>query len=56
MTAERSVTVDQSSPNRGRFDPGRAGKYNSVDTEPRTPISPEDIEATRAELAEFAAE
>ena len=53
MTAERTVTVDQSDPNRGRFDPSRVGKLNPADTEPRPPISPEDIEATRAELAEL---
>ena len=53
MTVERTVTVDQSDPNRGRYDPSRVGKPNPADTEPRPPISAEDIEATRAELAEL---
>ena len=53
MTNERTVTVDQSDPNRGRFDPSRVGKPNPADTEPRPPIPPEDIKATRAELAEL---
>ena len=53
MIVERTVTVDQSDPNRGRFDPSRMGKPNPADTEPRPPISAEDIEATRAELAEL---
>ena len=53
MTAKRTVTVDQSDPSRGRHDPSRAGKPNLADTEPRPPISAEDIEATRAELAEL---
>ena len=53
VEAERTVVVDQSDPNRGRYDPSRAGKPNPADTEPRPPVSPEDIEATRAELAEL---
>ena len=53
VEAERTVVVDQSDPNRGRYDPSRVGKPNPADTEPRPPISPEDIEATRAELAEL---
>ena len=53
MTVERTVTVDQSDPNRGLFDPARVGKPNPADTEPRSPVSPEDIETTRAELAEL---
>ena len=53
VETERTVVVDQSDPNRGRYDPSRVGKYNPADTEPRPPISPEDIEATRAELAEL---
>jgi len=51
--AERIVIVDQSDPNRGRYDPSRVGKPNPADTEPRPPVSAEDIEATRAELAEL---
>lgn len=50
---ERTVVVDQSDPNRGRYDPSRVGKPNPADTEPRPPVSAEDIEATRAELAEL---
>ena len=47
------MTVDQSDPNRGRFDPSRVGKPNLADTEPRPATSPEVAEATRAELAEL---
>ena len=50
---ERIVVVDQSDPNRGQFDPTRFGKFNPDDTEPHPEISPEDIAATRAELAEL---
>ena len=50
---ERTVVVDQSDPNRGRYDPSRVGRPNPADTEPRPPVSAEDIEATRAELAEL---
>jgi len=53
MTVERTVTVDQSDPNRGRIDRSRLGKPNPADTEPRPVVSAEDIEATRAELAEL---
>ena len=34
MTAERTVTVDQSDPSRSRYDPSRVGKPNPADTEP----------------------
>ena len=37
----------------GRVDPSRMGKRNPVDTEPYPTTSPEDFEATRAELAEL---
>ncbi len=50
---ERTVVVDQSDPNRGRVDRARMGRRNPADTEPRLPIPTEDIEATRAELAEL---
>lgn len=53
MTVERTVIVDQSDPNRGRYDPDRVGKPNPADTEPHPVASAEDIEATRAELAEL---
>ena len=53
MTVERTVTVDQSDPNRGRFDLNRVGKPNPADTEPYPTTSPEVVEATRAELAEL---
>jgi len=53
MTVERTVTVDQSDPNRGRYDPSRVGKPNLADTEPYPATSPEVAEATRAELAEL---
>ena len=45
--------VDQSDPDRGRYDSSRVGKPNPADTEPRPPVSAEDIETTRAELAEL---
>ncbi len=55
MTAdtERTVVVDQSDPNRGRVDRARLGKPTPNDTEPYPVTSPEDYEATRAELAEL---
>ena len=53
VEAERTVVVDQSDPNRGRFDPSRVGKPNPADTEPYPTTSPEVAEATRAELAEL---
>jgi len=53
MTVKRTEVVDQSDPNRGRSDPDRVGKYNPNDTEERPVITQEDIEATRAELAEL---
>ncbi len=53
MAAGRTVTADQSDPTRGRVDRARMGRRNPADTEPRPPISAEDIEATRAELAEL---
>jgi hypothetical protein len=51
--AERTVVVGQSDPNRGRIDRLRFGKPNSNDTEPYSVTSPEDAEATRAELVEL---
>ena len=53
VEAERTVMMDQSDPKRGRYDPSRVGKPNPAHTEPRPPVSAEDIEATRAELAEL---
>lgn len=53
MTAERIVVVDQSDGDRGRVDHARLGKPNPADTEPRPVVSPEDMEATRAELTEL---
>jgi hypothetical protein len=50
---ERIVVVDQSDPNPGRIDRSRFGKPNPADTEPYPATSPEDAEATRAELAEL---
>lgn len=46
----RTVTIDTSDPNRGRFDPTRFRKPNPNDTEPRPVITPEDAAATRAGL------
>jgi hypothetical protein len=45
--------MDQSDPDPGRVDRTRMGRRNPADTEPRPPISAEDIEATRTELAEL---
>ena len=53
MTVERTVTMDQSDPNRGRVDRSRMGRRNPADTEPRSQVPLEDIEATRAELREL---
>ena len=53
MTDERTVTVDQSDPNRGRYDPARVGKPNPADTESCPATESEVVEATRAELAEL---
>lgn len=55
MTAERKrmVTIDASDPNPGRVDRARMGRRNPADTEPRSQVPPEDIEATRAELDEL---
>ena len=53
MTVERTVTIDAADPNPGRIDRSRLGKPNPADTEPYPTTSPEDAEATRAELAEL---
>ena len=53
MGVEHTVVVNQSDSNRGRYDGTRVGKHNPADTEPRPIVSAEDIEATRAELAEL---
>jgi len=47
------VKVDQSDPNRGRYDPLRATQKSSHDIEERPVVTKEDSEATRAELAEL---
>ncbi len=49
----RLVTIPASDPQPGRVDRSRMGQRNPADTEPRPPIPAEDIEATRAELAEL---
>jgi hypothetical protein len=53
VEAERTVVVDQSDLAPGRVDRARMGRRNPADTEPRPEVPPEDIEATRAELAEL---
>ncbi len=50
---ERLVRIGAGDPNPGRIDRARFGKPNPADTEPYPATSPEDIEATRAELAEL---
>jgi hypothetical protein len=47
------VRADLADPNRGRIDPKRIGQPVAVDSEERPVITLEDIEATRAELAEL---
>ena len=47
------VTILASDPQPGRVDRSRMGRRNPADTEPRSPVPPEDIEATRAELREL---
>lgn len=47
------MTVDQSDPNRGRYDPSHVGEPNPADTEPYPATSPEVAEVTHAELAEL---
>ena len=49
----RLVTLPASDPHPGRVDRARMGRRNSGDAEPRPEPPPEDIEATRAELAEL---
>lgn len=49
----RLVTILASDPNPGRVDRARMGRRNPADAEPRPEIPPEDIEATRTELAEL---
>jgi uncharacterized DUF497 family protein len=48
----RIVAADLSDPARGRFDQARAGRPDPRDREPRPEATPEDVEATRAELDE----
>ena len=49
----RLVTIRASDRGPGRVDRSRMGKHNPLDTEPYPVTSPEDFEATRAELAEL---
>jgi len=49
----RLVTILASDPDPGRVDRARMGRRNPADMEPRPQIPPEDIEATRIELAEL---
>lgn len=49
----RLVTILASDSNPGRVDRDRMGRRNPADTEPRPEVPLEDIEATRAELAEL---
>lgn len=50
---ERLVKIKAGDRNPGRIDRARFGKPNAADTEPYPVTSPEDIAATRAELAEL---
>lgn len=47
------MTILASDPDPGRVDRTRMGRRNPADTEPRPPVPPADIEATRIELAEL---
>ena len=49
----RLVTIPACDPDPGRVDRARMGRRNPADTEPRPEVPPEDLEATRAELAEL---
>ena len=49
----RLVTILASEHTPGRVDRARMGRRNPADTEPRPEVPPEDIEETRAELAEL---
>ena len=50
---DRRPAPEGSSGPRGRFDPLRFRHPNPEDREPRPEVSPEDVAATRAELAEL---
>ena len=50
---EQTVVVDQSDPNRGRLNPERFNNPIHDPNDPYPETSPEDIAATRAELAEL---
>lgn len=49
----RLVTILASDLDPGRVDRARMGRRNPADTEARPEVPPEDIKATRAELAEL---
>lgn len=49
----RLVTIPASDPDPGRVNRARMGRRNPADAEPRPEIPPEDLKATRAELAEL---
>lgn len=53
VETERTVVVDQSDPSWGRIDRSRLGTPHPGNTGPYPVTSPEDIEATRAELADL---
>jgi hypothetical protein len=50
---DRRPAPEGSSGPRGRFDPLRFRRPDPEDREPRPEVSPEDVAATRAELAEL---
>jgi len=52
-TGAHLVTIPASDPAPGRVDRARMGRRNPADAEPRPEVPAEDIEATRAELAEL---
>lgn len=51
--SKKIVSADLQDPNRGRFDPKRAGRCNPADREPKPVVTPEDAAATRVELDEL---
>lgn len=49
----RLVTISAFDPDPGRVNRARMGRRNPADSEPRPETLPEDLKATRAELAEL---
>ena len=52
MTSRTDADLPADRPEQGRFDPARFRRPNPADQEPRPEVTPADVAATRAELAE----